>query len=40
MLERCGHYPNIEQPEQFNRIVTAFLDSASAAGTLKLHVPE
>jgi len=40
VLERCGHYPNIEQPEQFNRTVTAFLDSAAAAGTLKPRVPE
>lgn len=25
VFERCGHCPNIEQPERFNAVVTAFL---------------
>ncbi|HEX8643784.1 MAG TPA: alpha/beta hydrolase [Allosphingosinicella sp.] len=27
VLERCGHFPNMEQPEQFNAAVLAFLAS-------------
>lgn len=29
VLERCGHFPNIEQPEQFNAAVLRFLDEVS-----------
>ena len=28
VLERCGHFPNMEQPAQFDRAVIAFLRSA------------
>jgi len=27
ILERCGHFPNLEQPGDFNRAVTGLLDS-------------
>lgn len=29
VIERCGHYPNLEQPAAFNHAVAAFLQSAS-----------
>jgi pimeloyl-ACP methyl ester carboxylesterase len=31
VIERCGHLPMIEQPEQFNRAVADFLRSVEAA---------
>lgn len=31
VIERCGHYPNIEQPAAFNRTVAEFLRSALLA---------
>jgi pimeloyl-ACP methyl ester carboxylesterase len=31
VLERCGHLPMLEQPGAFNRVVTEFLRTASAA---------
>jgi pimeloyl-ACP methyl ester carboxylesterase len=34
VLERCGHIPMLEQPEQFNRLVADFLRSAEAAPLL------
>jgi pimeloyl-ACP methyl ester carboxylesterase len=34
VLERCGHVPMLEQPEQFNRLVGDFLRSAEAAPLL------
>ena len=33
VIERCGHYPNIEQPAAFNRAVTEFLRSALGGGS-------
>ncbi len=35
VLERCGHLPMLEQPEQFNRLVADFLRSAEAAPLLR-----
>jgi pimeloyl-ACP methyl ester carboxylesterase len=26
VIEGCGHLPNLEKPEEFNRAVIAFLD--------------
>lgn len=34
VLERCGHIPMLEQPEQFNRLVADFLCRAEAAPLL------
>jgi len=31
VLERCGHLPMLEQPQQFNRVVTDFLRAVDAA---------
>ena len=32
-IELCGHYPNLEQPAEFNRLVIVFLDEALNAAT-------
>jgi pimeloyl-ACP methyl ester carboxylesterase len=34
VLERCGHHPMLEQPEQFNRLVADFLRSVETAPVL------
>ena len=31
IMERCGHIPQVERPEEFNRLVLEFLASASPA---------
>jgi len=31
IIERCGHIPQVERPEEFNRLVLEFLASASPA---------
>lgn len=32
VIERCGHYPNLEQPAAFNRAVVEFLSASHAPG--------
>ena len=31
ILDRCGHWPQVEHAEEFNRLVTAFLEAVRAA---------
>jgi len=35
VLEGCGHFPNLEQPEAFNRVVSEFLSTALGARTTR-----
>ena len=39
VLDRCGHFPNIEQPAAFNRTVIGFLDSVTGDPTSVRRAP-
>jgi pimeloyl-ACP methyl ester carboxylesterase len=39
VLDRCGHFPNIEQPAAFNRAVVEFLASVTSNSASARHAP-